>query len=126
MRFQIHQNRAISTPFCPSKIVDTDHAWGILGIHTLPDEAARASWSDWRATASVRQDAHQLGRQRLLPRCTEVASPFESDEGLDQQGQRDLLETSCEDKLGWDNESAAPGSAKLPPGPNREGSACGE
>src|SRR5690349_7138147 len=41
MRFQIDQDRAISTPFCPSKIVNANHPRSVLRAGSVADEAAK-------------------------------------------------------------------------------------
>jgi hypothetical protein len=41
MRFQIHQDRAISTPFCPGKIVNTNHLWNSHRAGNMAHEATQ-------------------------------------------------------------------------------------
>jgi len=48
MCFQIHENRAIATSFCPSKIINPNHSWSTLGVHNLTRETAKQR----RATGS--------------------------------------------------------------------------
>lgn len=41
MRFQIHQDRAVVTPFCPGKIVHANHPWNALRGGSLTNETAQ-------------------------------------------------------------------------------------
>ncbi|GAC1313982.1 MAG: hypothetical protein NVSMB27_49640 [Ktedonobacteraceae bacterium] len=41
MRFQVHQDRAVATPFRPGKIVNANHPWNALWVGSLTNETAK-------------------------------------------------------------------------------------
>jgi hypothetical protein len=57
MRFQIHQDRAISTPFCPRKIVNANHPWNLHRAGRMAHETAQQG----RATG---RKLHVCGKTR--------------------------------------------------------------